>query len=64
MVSYGQCAIMNTPGKLAIAGRLRRETILPVGWIAGRLQMGTRKSALTALQEWERAIQTKGGQNR
>ena len=36
---------------LAIVARLRRETILPVGWIAQRPQMGTRKSLSTRLQE-------------
>ena len=33
------------PGKLALAGRLRRETVLPMKWIANRLRMGTWKSA-------------------
>ena len=50
------------PGKLQIAARLRRETILSVGWIAGRLQMGTRKSASTRLQDWKRVDRTKRGQ--
>ena len=39
------------PEKLAIAARLRRDTTLPVGWIAHRLHMGTRKSLSTRLQE-------------
>ena len=39
------------PVKLALAGRLRRETTLTMGWIAKRLQMGTRKSVVTRLQE-------------
>jgi hypothetical protein len=46
------------PGKLVIAARLRRETTLPVGRIATRLNMGTRKSASTRLQEWKRSDQT------
>jgi hypothetical protein len=28
------------PGKVRIARRLRRETTMTLGWIAGRLQMG------------------------
>jgi len=36
-------------GKLAIAARLRRETTLPLKWIAARLQMGTWKSASARL---------------
>jgi hypothetical protein len=39
------------PVKLALAARLRRETILTVGWIARRLEMGTRQSVATRLQE-------------
>jgi REP element-mobilizing transposase RayT len=39
------------PVKLALAARLRRETILTVGWIAKRLEMGTRQSVATRLQE-------------
>jgi REP element-mobilizing transposase RayT len=40
------------PVKLALAARLRRETTLTVGWIAQRLQMGTRKSAAVKLHRW------------
>jgi len=40
------------PVKLALAARLRRETILTVGWIAKRLDMGTRKSAASKLHYW------------
>ena len=40
------------PAKLARATRLRRETTLTVGWIAARLQMGTRKSAAVKLHRW------------
>jgi hypothetical protein len=32
------------PVKLAIAARLRRETTLPLKWIAGRLHLGSWKS--------------------
>lgn len=39
------------PIKLALAARLRQETILTVGWIFKRLHMGTRKSLNTPLQE-------------
>jgi hypothetical protein len=39
------------PVKLALAGRLRRGTILTVGWIAKRLEMGTRQSVATRLPE-------------
>jgi len=43
------------PGKVAIGARLRRETTLPMRWIADRVQMGTWKSARTRLQEWKRS---------
>jgi hypothetical protein len=46
------------PGKWVIAARLRRETTLPVGRMATRLNLGTRKSASTRLQEWKRSDQT------
>lgn len=45
------------PIKLALAARLRRETILTVGWIANRLHLGTRQSAATRLQEHKKARQ-------
>ena len=38
------------PGKLAIAARLRSETILPMKWIAARMQTGTAKGAQSVLQ--------------
>ena len=38
------------PCKIAIATRLRKETILPIKWIAERLHLGTWKSAKTRLQ--------------
>ena len=44
----------NDPAKLAIAARLRRETTLTTKDIAVRLQLGTSKSATTALHRWMR----------
>jgi putative transposase len=43
------------PEKLAIAGRLRRETILTIRRIAVRLHLGTSRSANVRLQQWMRA---------
>jgi hypothetical protein len=40
------------PSKLAIAARLRRETTLPIKWIAARMALGSAKSANTALHQW------------
>ena len=40
-------------GKLALAGRLRRETTMTLGWIAARLQMGT-PGHLSHLLYWQR----------
>ena len=37
------------PGKLAIAARLRKETTLPIKWIAARVQIGTAKGAKSVL---------------
>ena len=42
-------------GKLAIAGRLRRETTLTIGKIAQRLHLGSTKSANARIHEWMRA---------
>jgi hypothetical protein len=42
-------------GKLAIAGRLRRETTLTTGKIAKRLHLGSPKSAKARIHEWLRA---------
>ena len=39
----------NDPGKVAIAVRLRRETTLPIKWIAARVQIGTAKGAKSVL---------------
>ena len=40
--------------ELPLVVRLRRETTLTVGWIANRLNMGTRKSAASKLHHWGR----------
>ena len=37
------------PGKVAIAVRLRNESILPIRWIAARVQIGTAKGAKSVL---------------
>ena len=42
------------PGRLEMAGRLRRERTLPLKWIVGRLHMGTWKSAGAGLRTWKR----------
>ena len=39
----------NDPRKVAIAVRLRNETILPIRWIAARVQIGTAKGAKSVL---------------
>ena len=39
-------------GKLAIAARLRRETTLPIKWIAARVKIGTSKGARSVLNRW------------
>jgi hypothetical protein len=44
--------------KMAIASRLRTETILPVTWIAKRLNLGTAKSARPRLGNWQRSEQS------
>ena len=41
--------------KLAMAARLRRETTLPLPWIAARLHMGTWKSLNAKLYRWRKA---------
>jgi putative transposase len=43
------------PEKLAIAGRLRRETTLTIRRLATRLHLGTSRSANVRLQQWLRA---------
>ena len=42
------------PCKLALAARLRRETTLPIKWIAARLRLGTWKSASSRLHVWRK----------
>ena len=37
------------PGKLAMVARVRKETTLPIKGMAGRLQLGTAKSARATL---------------
>src|ERR1017187_7408905 len=49
------CRLKNDPGKLAVAARVRKETTLPVKWIAERLQMGTSKSLKPMLLRWTQA---------
>ena len=41
-------------GKMALADRLRKETILPMTWISDRLKLGTAKSARSRLRTWQR----------
>jgi hypothetical protein len=40
------------PDKLALGGRLRRETTLSIKWIAARLHLGTSKGANSNLHRW------------
>ena len=42
----------NDPDKLAIAGRLRRETTLTIKAIAARVHLGTSKGANVLLHQW------------
>ena len=44
--------------KVAMAGRLRRETTMTLGWIAERLRMGT-KTHLARLLYWEGRVGVK-----
>ncbi len=46
------CRLKNDPGKLGLAARVRKETTLPIKWIAQRLQMGTAKSLEPMLLDW------------
>jgi hypothetical protein len=50
--------LKSDPTKLQIASLLRRETTLPIRWIAERLNLGTRKSATTRLHIWKRQGQS------
>jgi hypothetical protein len=43
--------LKNDPAKLRMAARVRKETTLPIKWIAARLQMGTSKSAKPMLYD-------------
>jgi hypothetical protein len=45
------------PAKMAIASRLRQETILSVKWIAHRLHLGTPKSVRPRLRTLNRTEQ-------
>jgi hypothetical protein len=45
----------NAPEKLALAARLRRETTLPLKWIAARVKLGSSKSANGKLHVWLKA---------
>jgi hypothetical protein len=45
-------------GKLALAARLRRETTMPLKWIAARVRLGTSKSAKSNLHGWMKANPT------
>ena len=40
--------------KMALADRLRKETILPMTWISDRLKLGTAKSARSRWRTWQR----------
>ena len=46
------CRLKNDPGKLAMAARVRKETTLPIKWIATRFQMGSSKSVKSMLHQW------------
>ena len=48
----------NDPAKLAMAARVRRETTMPIKWIADRLQLGTTKGASATLHVWMQQNQT------
>jgi hypothetical protein len=43
------------PDKLAIAARLRKQTMLPIKSIAARVHLGTSKSANARLHAWMRS---------
>ena len=46
--------IKSDPAKLAMAARLRRETTLPLPWIAARLHWGTWRSLSAKLHRWRK----------
>jgi hypothetical protein len=45
------------PAKLALAGRLRRETTVMLRWISQRLRAGTWKSLNAKLHHWRKAYE-------
>ena len=45
----------NNPGKLAMAARLRRETTLPLKWIAQRAHLGASKAVNKNSHQWMQA---------
>ena len=47
--------LKNDSGKQAMAARMRKETTLPIKWIAARLQMGTSKSLKHIPLHWPHA---------
>jgi len=49
------CQPKGAAGKLVLAARLRRETTMPLKWIAGRVRLGTSKTANSNLHRWMRA---------
>jgi hypothetical protein len=52
--------LRNDPRKLEIATRIRKETTLPIHWIARRLQLGTPKSARSMIHEKLRSNEVEG----
>ncbi len=50
--------LKNDTTKLRIAARVRKETTLPIKWIAARLKMGTSKSVKPMLHGWMHAQTT------
>ena len=48
------------PGKLAIAARLRKETLLSIKAIVGRVSLGTSESANARLHKWMGATKSRG----
>ena len=59
--------LKNDSGKLAMAAGVRKETTLPIKWIAARLQMGTSgtsKSLKPILLDWRHAHENANGSAR
>ena len=42
------------PAKVALAAQIRRETTVPIRWLATRLHMGTRQTLNAALYLWRK----------